>query len=79
MVLRVVTQYLYINPVADPVGPGGMPDFAPGDISDVDQAVNTPEIDKQPVICDIAYYSLKYRIFLEESKGLFPEGLPLLL
>ena len=49
-------------------------DLAPGHISDMDEAVNTPKIDKETIIRDIPDYPLKDRVLLEKFKCFFPES-----
>src|ERR1043165_1344511 len=42
-------------------------DAAPGDICDVQQAINTPEVHKCPVVRDVLHHAFKHLAFLERG------------
>jgi hypothetical protein len=79
---RVEADDLNLNGLADLEGFGRMVDAAPRDIRDMQQAIDTAEIDEGAVIGDVLDHALKHLAFLEVGHqfgplcgaGLFQHG-----
>ncbi len=77
--LRVEAHDLDLDGLADLEGLGGMVDPAPRDVRDVEQAVDTAEIDERAVVGDVLDHALEHLAFLEVRDQLGALGSPGLL
>src|ERR1700722_2334508 len=63
--LRIEADHLHLDLLADLQGFGRMIDAPPGDVGDVQQAIDAAEIDERAVVGDVLHHAIKNHAFLE--------------